>query len=358
METLTAHLKSEPSPIDKVLAAAKNQLKPVNTFIELTYRCNLDCVHCYCIRGAGRPELTPEEWKKFIKHTAEEGGLIMAFSGGEILVYPGFFEVYDYANSLGFAVKLKTNGTLITPEIADKIAAGYPTEVDVSILGGNDSTHDRMTRVRRSHDKAWEGIRLLRERGVRVCVNTSITQDNFSKYDNVKDMAKGLGCATNCDVNIHVKNDGDKNVQQYSMEKDAFRKFTDRLPIGMLGPKPHANPNSQLMCNAGRGHFSMNPYGDITTCNPMQLPLGHVKTDSWADVRRSQLLKRIVSLTLQDLPECKACEYREYCQRCHAVAWQDSGSITAKSIHACRKAKMLKGLYQERLKKEGSHVES
>jgi len=343
------------SPIDQILIDAKKQLKPVNIFCELTYRCNLDCVHCYCVRGANRQELSVEEWKAFLLHSAEEGALFLGFSGGEILVYKDFFEIYNYARSLGFAIKLKTNATLITPEIADKIAAGNPSGIDVSILGGNSQIHDRMTRVRTSHDKAWEGIRHLRERGLAVRVNTSITQDNFSTYDNVKSYAKGLGCSTNCDVNIHVKNDGDETVQNYTMNEDGFKKFTNKMPIQALGPKNMKNPERQLMCNAGRGHFSINPYGDITTCNPMLLPLGNVRTDKWADVRRSELLKKIVGLTLQDLPECRDCEYRHFCQRCHATAWQDSGSITQKSLQACKKAKMLKALYNDRLAKEAKN---
>jgi len=329
-----------------LLREACNNLRPMYVSLELTYRCNLDCIHCYCIRGGTKKELTIEEWKQLLKHTADEGGLFLVLSGGEILVHKGFMEIYDYARDLGFAVRLKTNGTLITPEIADRIADRHPTHVDISVLGGEPVVHDRITRVRNSLDKAWRGIKLLRERGVKVKVSTPLMKDSLTGYMQIQTKAQGMGCSSSCDPTIFSKNDGDKTVMDNGIDEKQYKSLLTTMTMLMpvTGDKKDASNPNLLMCNAGRGHFSINPYGDITTCNPMQLPLGNVRTDTWAQVRSSQLLKRIVNLKLKDLPECRECEYRIYCDRCHANTLQETGSITQKSIAACKKAKVAKAL--------------
>ncbi|MGE4158869.1 MAG: radical SAM protein [Planctomycetota bacterium] len=333
------------SPVRLAMAAAEKALKPVTVAVELTYRCNIDCLHCYCVRGGDQRELTTEEWKGFLDHTAKEGGLFLTLSGGEILVRRDFFEIYNHTRDLGYAVKLKTNATLINEEIADRIAQRHPMVVDVSILGGSSTVHDRITRSRGSHDKAWRGIELLRERGVNVSVRTSIMGDNHDEYHEIRAKARGLGCGTNCDANIFPKNDADPTTQDHRLEAADFKKFLNTLTLAQpLGRKKPRNPDELLMCGAGRGHFSVNPYGDITTCNPLQIPLGNARTDSWADVRRSKLLQRIVSMTIHDLPECRACEYREYCDRCHAMAFLETGSIVQKSVQACKMAKLVKAM--------------
>jgi radical SAM protein with 4Fe4S-binding SPASM domain len=347
------------SRLHAVLAKAREELRPVNISCELTYRCNIDCLHCYCVRDDGKEELTTRQWKEFLSHTAEEKGFYLTFTGGEILVRSDFFDLFEHARSLGFLVKLKTNATLITDVVADRIAALHPLVVDVSILGGGDKIHDSITRVRGSHEKAWRGVERLRARSVPVDVRTSIMESNVQSYTDLKMRARSLGCSTNCDVNLFPKNDADISVQEGRLEEDDFRKFLNTLTLeNPLGRKKSRDEKQTLMCGAGRGNFSIDPYGNITTCNPLQLPLGNAKTDRWEDVRRSRLLNRIVAMTLGDLPECRNCDYRHYCDRCHAMAFLESGSLVKKSVQACKMAKMVKWMAEQHEKehRESAHV--
>jgi MoaA/NifB/PqqE/SkfB family radical SAM enzyme len=102
----------------------------VNAQIELTYGCNLHCVHCYtdCYN---RPDLIKQETSyedviRVLDQLHEEGVLWVCFTGGEIFMRKDFLEIYAYAKQKGFLITLFTNGTLFTEAIADYLAQHPP----------------------------------------------------------------------------------------------------------------------------------------------------------------------------------------------------------------------------------------
>jgi MoaA/NifB/PqqE/SkfB family radical SAM enzyme len=107
--------------------AARKKI-PFSCHFDLTYRCNLNCVHCYLVKE-DRPEL---------------GTLYLSFSGGEIFTREDFFEIAEYARKLHFALRLLTNGTLIDEESADRVAALNPDLVAISIYSATPEIHDEI----------------------------------------------------------------------------------------------------------------------------------------------------------------------------------------------------------------------
>ena len=87
---------------------------PLIAHWELTYRCNMTCAHCYCVQDESKKELSFSEARFVIDALADMGSLYLTFSGGEILVRDDFFFFSHYAREKGFALRLLTNGTLIT----------------------------------------------------------------------------------------------------------------------------------------------------------------------------------------------------------------------------------------------------
>ena len=85
---------------------------PLSAQIDLTYRCNERCVHCY-LDHDDHGEMTTGELKTLLDQLASAGVLFLTLSGGEILLRKDFFEVLQYARELSFCVKLKTNAILI-----------------------------------------------------------------------------------------------------------------------------------------------------------------------------------------------------------------------------------------------------
>ena len=104
--------------------------RPIKGQIELTHRCNLNCVHCYCkgsedvarnMSHAARlasstenRELTTQEWKEILDEIHRKGCLWLCFTGGEPLIRDDFLEIYSYAKEKGFIITINTNGLLLT----------------------------------------------------------------------------------------------------------------------------------------------------------------------------------------------------------------------------------------------------
>jgi len=113
---------------------------PLNGTIEVTRRCNLSCAHCYTnlpvgARKAKERELSTKEHSRLIDEMAESGCLWLLFTGGEIFVREDFLDIYSHAKERGLIVTLFTNGTLITPEIADYLAEWRPFSIEVTLYG-------------------------------------------------------------------------------------------------------------------------------------------------------------------------------------------------------------------------------
>src|SRR3989454_4586002 len=84
---------------------------PLSVQLDITYRCNERCVHCY-LDHDDHGEMTTAEIKHLLDQLAEAGVFILTLSGGEIFMRKDFFEILEYARKLTFCVKLKTNAVM------------------------------------------------------------------------------------------------------------------------------------------------------------------------------------------------------------------------------------------------------
>ncbi len=155
----------------------------------ITRTCNLKCRHCYSSSEAKKyeGELTTEEGKEFLRDLAQFKVPVVLFSGGEPLIRPDFFELANYARQLGLRVTISTNGTLITPEVAQKIkdiGVGY---VGIS-LDGIGENNDRFRGKKGAFDAALAGIRNCLGVGQKVGLRFTINRHNFNELNDIFDL--------------------------------------------------------------------------------------------------------------------------------------------------------------------------
>lgn len=151
--------------------------KPIVVW-NVTQRCNLRCKHCY---AAGEPdvskELTTAEGMAAIDGFAAFGCPVVLFSGGEPFVRPDVLELAAHARARGLRVVFSTNGTLITPEIAQRIKALGVSYVGISI-DGVEATHDAFRGVPGAYARSLAAIRACRDAGVKVGLRVTLTRAN------------------------------------------------------------------------------------------------------------------------------------------------------------------------------------
>jgi len=151
---------------------------PINVQVDLTYRCNERCVHCY-LDHDDHGEMTTGEIKGLFDQLAEAGVLFLNLSGGEIFLRRDFFEILEHARALKFCVKLKTNGVLIREQDAERIRSLGVSSVQISIYSHRPDVHDAITKIRGSFERSVRAIRLLRAGGLKVTIANVLMLHNL-----------------------------------------------------------------------------------------------------------------------------------------------------------------------------------
>ena len=121
---------------------------------------------------ARRSELTYEEHCRLLDEITEAGCLWLLYTGGEIFARKDFLDIYTYAKQKGLLIGLFTNGTLITPKIADHLAEWRPFMIEITLYGRTRETYEQLTGIPGSYDRCMRGIRLLMERGLPLALKT------------------------------------------------------------------------------------------------------------------------------------------------------------------------------------------
>src|SRR6202046_335216 len=141
---------------------------PMSVQIDLTYRCNEQCVHCY-LDHDDHGEMTTAEIKHLLDEMAEAGVFILTLSGGEIFLRKDFFEILEYARrTLLFCVKLKTNAILIREREAARLRDLGVESIQISIYSHRPEVHDAITKMPGSLKRSIRAIRFLRSEGLHV----------------------------------------------------------------------------------------------------------------------------------------------------------------------------------------------
>lgn len=299
----------EGSLLQHIQERAARKKIPLVCHFDLTYHCNLNCVHCYLVKE-DRPELNTSEIKGILDQLAMAGTLYLSFSGGEIFTRRDIFEIAEYARKLHFALRLFTNGTLIDEEAADRVAALNPDLVAISIYSDIPEIHDEITTVPGTFARSVKAARMLRERKVRVKLSCIIMRQNVGDYPKVYELAQRIGASFQADQRVTPKNDGDPSPLRFQInEDDLSRVLAD--PLLSLQPrddpaKHHSNGIfDDIPCGAAHMAYYISPYGDVYPCIQLPFLCGNLKEKSFEGIWYHSLeMLKVRSITISQLPVC------------------------------------------------------
>ncbi|MCB1750308.1 MAG: heme d1 biosynthesis radical SAM protein NirJ [Gammaproteobacteria bacterium] len=155
----------------------------------LVRRCNLTCKHCYSI-SADKDfpnELSTDQVFEVMQDLKRFKVPVLILSGGEPLLRPDIFDIAHRAKAMGFYTALSTNGTLIDESNIDSIAAVGFDYLGISI-DGIQQTHDRFRRMEGAFDASIQGLRLCRDRNIKVGLRFTMTRDNADELPQLLDL--------------------------------------------------------------------------------------------------------------------------------------------------------------------------
>src|SRR5438270_7379840 len=184
---------------------------PLSVHIDVTYRCNERCVHCY-LDHDDLGEMTTAEIKDILNQLAEAGVFFLVLSGGEVLMRRDFFDIVEHARGLLFNVKIKTNGVMIREPEARRIRELGVEQIQISVYSHRPEVHDAITKLPGSLKRTIQAIRFLKSQGLKVTMANVLMTENLGDGAGVIALAKELGVYYTLDPTITPKLDGDTSI--------------------------------------------------------------------------------------------------------------------------------------------------
>lgn len=334
---------------------------PIAGNFELTARCNFNCPMCYVhlsneqVEARGG-ELSAQQWLQIAKAAKDRGMIFALLTGGEPLLRKDFFEIYDGMREMGLMISINTNGFLLKGKILEHFLENPPFRFNISLYGGSNETYRHMCGLP-AYDQVKENIRALRQAGIDVSLNLSITPYNRC------DLAKIYADAVELDVNVKASsymyppiriNDGQfgcgnrlsaEDAAACAVEWDLLRFSKEefdaraRNMVNLMVEKQDGCPVEEgegVRCRAGSSSFWMTWNGVMTPCGMMTTPVAYplqVGFDAAWEQIRSQTSR------IHTPAQCVSCEYKEVCGSCAAVCLTETGSFDAVPEYMCKKAK-------------------
>ncbi|MFN8628254.1 MAG: radical SAM protein [Candidatus Binatia bacterium] len=324
---------------------------PLGVHLDVTYRCNERCVHCY-LDHDGDGEMAYEEIVDLLEQMAAAGVLFLTISGGEPLLRKEIFDIVRRARQLTFNVKLKTNAILIREREAALLRALDVEKVQVSIYSHRPEVHDAITNVPGSLERSLAAIRFLIAQGMRVIVANVLMRQNWADYPRVQDLARELGAEFSIDPTITPHINGARSLLRLNIPTPALRQVMhDSAILGEVGKDPVLGDASkpalaaddddflaELPCSAGHSFCYVSPFGDLYPCVQFPLLSGNVRREKFVDIwRQSPQLEEVRSIRVPDLPVCAPCAHVSTCSRCPGLAYME-GNMRGPSTADCEKS--------------------
>lgn len=326
-------LSERPNPYRALVEKAFAEAIPLSCQFEITYRCNHLCTFCYNAPD-GSPELSTPKIFEALRKISDFGVLYLTLTGGEPLCHRDFFKIAKEARRLGMALRIYTNGYLLAnPETARRVAELNPMEVEISIHGARSETHEALTKIKGSFAKTVEGVRNLRNLGIKVQLKTPITRLNQGELFGIRDLADSLGCYVIFDAVITPKDDGNLDPLALRPDDEFLKKYWSEyyleLHRGKLPPRANhcASERVEANCGTGRSGFTLDPYGNIYPCVAFRRKVANIlEIESLEEIwGSSPVLREVRDLAVEARRRLNGHENGPYFQFCLGVAEKQTG---------------------------------
>jgi radical SAM protein with 4Fe4S-binding SPASM domain len=317
---------------------------PLAVHLDVTYRCNERCVHCY-LDHDDHGEMTTAEIKGVLDQLEEAGVFFLTFSGGEVFLRRDFFELVEHARRLLFNVKIKTNAVMIRAAEAQRIRALGVDTVQISVYSHRPEVHDAITKLPGSLARTIAAIRFLRDQGLKVTIANVLMTGNLADQAGTQKLAAELGVHYTLDPTITPKIDGDTSILSLRIPGEelgeVFRNpaLVPNMEEFCAPPKPPTGDDLEgYSCSAGHSFCYISPYGDVFPCVQFPLPSGNLRRQTFLEIwNHSAELKEVRSIRAKDLTVCSSCSHVTSCTRCPGLAYME-GSMRGPSTADCEKS--------------------
>lgn len=349
---------------------------PLSGTFELSPVCNFSCKMCYVrktpkeVQASPRGIMTLQDWRTVAEEARRAGMLYLLLTGGEPLLWPDFWPLYEELVDMGFLVSINTNGSLIDDEAVTRFRKRPPQKINITLYGASDATYRRLCGVDGVFTRVDRAIRALLDSHLTVKLNCSLTPDNAADLDWIVAYAKErdtvLSVATYMFPPVRRDPTHFGDNQRFTPEESAgyllrylaldrgaerYQKYLESILRGCAEPpgldESCVDPvDGKIRCRAGRASFWITWDGWLTPCGMMPQPRADVRQSgfcqSWEDITRHAQAMRLSGV-------CGGCPNIQVCHPCAAIAYAETGSVSGIPTYMCRSTREMYRIAAETL---------
>ncbi len=345
---------------DSLYQKALSRRIPLLGGIELTFRCNNNCVHCYCnLPASDREEMEREmdtgTVKAIIDSIASNGCLWLFFTGGEPLLRRDFKDIWIHAKKRGILLTLFTNGTLINDEIADFLNEWRPFSVEITLYGATEKTYETVTRVEGSFRRCMDGIDRLVRRKIPLKLKTMVMKENLEEIGMMKEIARDKAISFRFDPLINSRLDMDRSPLSHRLGPDEIinldvmdeerKKAWDEF-FKEAAHKSDTGISDMLYdCGAGGNSFHIDPYGNLMICIMARRERYNLRIGSFEEGWYN-FIKEIKGRKVSPGNLCRGCDLYYLCGNCPGWSQVENGDDESPVQYLCDVARKRAALRQ------------
>lgn len=350
---------------------------PLSGTFELSPVCNFSCKMCYVrktqkeVLNSPREILKLDDWLTIAREARDAGMLYLLLTGGEPLLWPDFWTLYEQLVDMGFLVSINTNGSLIDDDAIARFRRRPPQKINITLYGANNATYEQLCGASGVFDRVDNAIRKLIANRITVKINCSLTPENAADLDWIIDYAKAretrLQVATYMFPPIRrdpthfgenerfSPEDSARYMLHYferTRDKTLYVQYLEGIVNGYIDPpgmdEGCVDPiDGKIRCRAGRASFWITWDGWMTPCGLMPEPKTDLRKMSFQDAWRC-ITDLSDSLRLSGV--CNACPNNSICHSCAAIAYAETGTTSGIPTYMCEYAQAMRKIAGEKLR--------
>lgn len=328
---------------------------PLSGTFELTPVCNMDCKMCYVRlspqqQAAAGPLSDEKRWLKLAQEAKDAGMLYLLLTGGEPFLHPQIRQIIEGLHQMGLLISVNSNGTMISEETVRWMKDCPPVRINISLYGASDRTYERLCGNPRGFTQVTNAIKLLKEAGIPVKLNCSLTPHNAADLPRMVDFAKENDLVLQVATYMFppVRKDGTmvgKNDRFSPLEAAYYMAYAEYLTLGadrfLAGEGQIVVPDQLqescegdgVRCRAGKCSFWITWQGNMTPCGMFPTEGSpNVFTgafrDAWEQVKEATAQIRLPA-------KCAGCSAKDSCRACAAMVITESGSFQKVPQYRC-----------------------
>lgn len=359
----TARFQTPSSLVKNLYQRAWQANIPLNATIELSLKCNLSCVHCYnfdrnnfksaksfASKILSLPSIRIIE---LIDELTQAGTLFLAFTGGEALLHPHIFAYIEKAKKSHLFVRIKSNGTTLKEAVCQKLKNLKVNEIEVSLYGATEQTHDNFTQRKGSFLQTIKGLEQAKKWGLNIRTSIIVHNQNYQELESMIRLSERLTQDYQISLELTKRHDGTSSSQDFRLNPHQMHEL-------LYGSSRHRfirGPSSgtSVQCSCAKINVGISANGDVYPCIGAPLPSGNLKNAHFREIWiNSPQLQKIRNLTLVDFKSCTNCSDRFYCSRSSGSVYVNTGEYTGPEPWVCAQANMVKDISSTQLNK-GEH---